>query len=169
MYGSVYPHRILSFIFWPEYTRDNHSCKITGFSNVVVVLTWRSILRLAANVGISDRKGLAKHLSSDSLITENKAKTNAEICWTFLEILITKVTPFDIVLMSLRYYGYEFCLLSPFAIVALIKCVLKGWHLLIRRFICLISCSGRCNWNNLAMHQGEQKDVKHKTILNILA
>ena len=48
--------------------------KITGFSNVVVVLTLD--FRLAANVDIFDHKGMPKPFPSECLVTEKtKSKT----------------------------------------------------------------------------------------------
>ena len=46
---------------------------------------------------------------------------------------------------SIIYNGFEFRLLTPPSILALPKCLLKGWRLKIRGFICLRSCSRYCN------------------------
>ena len=46
---------------------------------------------------------------------------------------------------SINYNECEFCLLTPSAILALLKCLLKGWPLKLRGFICLRSCSRHCN------------------------
>ena len=62
----------------------------------------------------------------------------------------------------ITYYQCEFCLLTPFAIVALPKCVFKGWRLLIRVFICLKSFSCHCDCNYSMVFQGEPKRCKTK-------
>ena len=70
---------------------------------------------------------------------------------------------------SITYNECDFCLLTPFAILALPKCLFKGWRLKFRGFICLRSCSCHCNWNWLALHKDEhKKDSKHKKLLNLL-
>ena len=42
---------------------------------------------------------------------------------------------------SITYNGCDFCLPTPPAILALPKCLFKGWRLKSRGFICLRSCS----------------------------
>ena len=70
---------------------------------------------------------------------------------------------------SITYNGCDFCLVTPSAILALPKCLLKGWRLKFRGFICLRSCSSHCNWNWSALHKDEhKKDAKHKKLLNLL-
>ena len=70
---------------------------------------------------------------------------------------------------SITYNGCDFCLLTPYAIHALPKCLFKGWRLKFRGFICLRSCSRHCNWNWSALHTDEhKKDAKHKKLLNLL-
>ena len=71
---------------------------------------------------------------------------------------------------SITYNGSDFCLVTPSAILALPKCLLKGWRLKFRGFICLRrSCSSHCNWNWSALHKDEhKKDAKHKKLLNLL-
>ena len=70
---------------------------------------------------------------------------------------------------SITYNGCDFCLLTPSAILALPKCLYKGWRLKFGGFICLRSCSGHCNWIWSALHKDEhKKDVKHKKLLNLL-
>ena len=70
---------------------------------------------------------------------------------------------------SITYNGCDFCLLTPSAILALSKCLFKGWHLKFRGFICLRSSSSHCNWNWLALHKDEhKKDAKHRKLLNLL-
>ena len=49
------------------------------------VLKWRSILRLASNVGISDHWGKPKPFSNDCLVTENQ-KMHSQCC-NFLNFL----------------------------------------------------------------------------------
>ena len=46
---------------------------------------------------------------------------------------------------SITYNGCDFCLLTPSAILALPKCLFKGWRLKFRVFICLRCCSRHCN------------------------
>ena len=46
---------------------------------------------------------------------------------------------------SITYNGCDFCLQTPSAILALSKCLFKGWRLKFRGFICLRSCSHHCN------------------------
>ena len=46
---------------------------------------------------------------------------------------------------SITFKGCEFDLLSPAAILALPKCIFKGWRQYIRVFICLSFCSRHCN------------------------
>ena len=46
---------------------------------------------------------------------------------------------------SITYNGCDFCLLTPCAILALPKCLFKGWHLKFGSFVCLRSCSRHCN------------------------
>ena len=46
---------------------------------------------------------------------------------------------------SITYNGCDFCLLTPSAILALSKCLFKGWRLKFRGFSCLRSCSRHCN------------------------
>ena len=70
---------------------------------------------------------------------------------------------------SITYNGCDFCLLTPSAILALPKCLFKGWRLKFRGIICLRSCSRHCNWNLSALHKDEhKKDAKHKKLLNLL-
>ena len=70
---------------------------------------------------------------------------------------------------SITYNGCYFCLLTPSAILALPKCLFKGWRLKFCGFICLRSCSRHCNWNWSALHKGEhKKDAKPKKLLNLL-
>ena len=65
--------------------------------------------------------------------------------------------------------GCDFCLLTPSEILALPKCLFKGWRLTFRGFICLRSCSHHCNWNWSALHKDERKkDAKRKKLLNLL-
>ena len=45
---------------------------------------------------------------------------------------------------SITYNGCDFCILTPTAILALPKCLFKGWSLKYRGFICLRSCSRHC-------------------------
>ena len=70
---------------------------------------------------------------------------------------------------SITYNGCDFCVLAPSAILALPRCLFKGWRLKFRGFMCLRSCSCHCNWNWLALHKDEhKKDAKHKKLLNLL-
>ena len=70
---------------------------------------------------------------------------------------------------SITYNGCDYCLLAPSAILALPKCLFKGWRLTFRGFICLRSCSHHCNWNRSAPRKDEhKKDAKHKKLLNLL-
>ena len=46
---------------------------------------------------------------------------------------------------SITYNGCDFCLLTPYALLALPKCLFKGWRLKLRGFIYLRSCSRHCN------------------------
>ena len=46
---------------------------------------------------------------------------------------------------SITYNGCDFCLLTPFAILALPNFLFKGWRLKFRGFICLRSCSRHRN------------------------
>ena len=60
--------------------------KNTELPNAAVVLTWRLILSLAGNEGISDHWGKPKPFSNDCLVTENqKSIANSAIFWTFSE------------------------------------------------------------------------------------
>ena len=45
---------------------------------------------------------------------------------------------------NITYNGCDFGLLTPSAILALPKCLFKGWRLKFRGFICLRSCSRHC-------------------------
>ena len=47
--------------------------------------------------------------------------------------------------ITYMYNGCDFCLLTPSTILALPKCLLKGWRLKFRGFIYLRSCSRHCN------------------------
>ena len=70
---------------------------------------------------------------------------------------------------SITYNGCDFCWLTPSAILALPKCLFKGWRLKCRGFICLRSCSRHCNWIWSALYKDEhKKDAKHKKLLNLL-
>ena len=70
---------------------------------------------------------------------------------------------------SITYNGCDFCLLTPSAILALPKCLFKGWRLKFRDFMCLKSCLRHCNWNWSALHKDEhKKDRKHKKLPNLL-
>ena len=70
---------------------------------------------------------------------------------------------------SITYNGCDFCLLTPYALFALPKCLFKGWRLKFRGFIYLRSCSSHCNWNWSALHKNEhKKDAIHKKLLNLL-
>ena len=62
---------------------------------------------------------------------------------------------------SITYNGCDFCLLTPSAILALPKCIFKGWRLKFRGFICLRSCSRHCNWNWSALHKDEHKKMRN--------
>ena len=68
--------------------------------------------------------------------------------------------PNMLVMFALLITDVFFCLISPFAIVDLPKCVFKGCCLFIRGFICPNFCSGRCHGNHSTMHRGEQKRCK---------
>ena len=69
----------------------------------------------------------------------------------------------------ITYNGCDFCLLTPSAIRAFPKCLLKGCSLKFRSFICLRSCSRHCDCNLSALHKDEhKKDAKHKKLLNLL-
>ena len=48
---------------------------------------------------------------------------------------------------SIIYNGCDFCLLTPSEILALPKCLFKGWRLKFRGFICLRSFSHHCKQN----------------------
>ena len=70
---------------------------------------------------------------------------------------------------SITYYGCDFCLLTPPAILALSKCLSKGWRLKIRGFICLRSCSSSLQLKVFDIAQRwTQKDAKHQKLLNLL-
>ena len=70
---------------------------------------------------------------------------------------------------SITYNGCDFCLLTPSAILALLKCLFKGWRLKFCGFICLRSCSRHCNRNWSGLHKDEhKKDAKYKKLLNLL-
>ena len=70
---------------------------------------------------------------------------------------------------SICYNGCDFCFLTPSAILALPKCLFKGWRLKFRGFICLRSYSRHCNWNWSALHKDEhKKEAKHRKLLNLL-
>ena len=62
---------------------------------------------------------------------------------------------------SITYNGCDFCLLTPSAILALSKCLFKGWHLKFRGFSCLRSCSRHCNWNWSTLHKDEHKKMRN--------
>ena len=63
-----------------------HFKKNTELPNAAAVVKWRSILRLAGNVGISDHLGKPKPFSNDCLVTENqKSKADSAIFWIFSE------------------------------------------------------------------------------------
>ena len=68
---------------------------------------------------------------------------------------------------SITYNRCDFCLLTPSGILALPKCLFKGWRLKFHGLICLRPCSRHWNWS--ALHKGEhKKDAKHKKLLNLL-
>ena len=70
---------------------------------------------------------------------------------------------------SITYNGCDFCLLTPYGLLALPKCLFKGWRLKLPGFIYLRSCSRHCNWNWSALHKNEhKKDGIHKKLLNLL-
>ena len=85
--------------------KNFHIKKHTELPNAAIVLKWRSVLRLAGYVGISDLWVKPKPLSSDCLVTENPNKHSK--CCTFLnffrEINGPSFHNLTFLLMLLRY------------------------------------------------------------------
>ena len=62
---------------------------------------------------------------------------------------------------SITYNGCDFCLLTPSVILAISKCLFKGWRLKFYGLMCLRSCSRHCNWNWSALYKDEHKKMRN--------